>query len=94
MSFPSRGYPKWTRDCGIGYSAFQSKLFPLRDKAHRAIAKAIRLGLMPKASTLVCVDCGTQASDYDHRDYTKPLDVEPVCRSCNVRRGSAAPYQR
>lgn len=27
--------------------------------------------------------------DYDHRDYTKPLSVEPVCRSCNKLRGPA-----
>jgi hypothetical protein len=36
-----------------------------------------------------CVDCGAQARDYDHRDYNKPLEVNPVCRRCNLRRGPA-----
>ena len=44
---------------------------------------------MKKASCYKCVDCGANATDYDHRDYNKPLDVEPVCRSCNIRRGNA-----
>lgn len=34
-----------------------------------------------------CVDCGAVAEVYDHRDYSKPLDVQPVCRSCNLKRG-------
>lgn len=59
---------------------------------HRVIAKVhaqIRSGAIPRASDLVCVDCGKQAFDYDHRSYLKPLDVEPVCRSCNQKRGPA-----
>ena len=58
----------------------------------RVIAKVhaqIKHGVLPKASSLACVDCGKQAFDYDHRDYLKPLDVEPVCRSCNLKRGPA-----
>lgn len=38
-----------------------------------------------------CVDCGNGATEYEHRDYNKPLAVEPVCRTCNHRRGSAIP---
>ena len=53
------------------------------------VANEIRLGRMKKASCFNCADCGKAASEYDHRDYNKPLDVEPVCRSCNIRRGSA-----
>jgi hypothetical protein len=58
----------------------------------RAMAKvhyAVRLGKLPKVTTQICVDCGDRATAYDHRDYEKPLDVVPVCRSCNVMRGSA-----
>ena len=29
------------------------------------------------------------AYDYDHRDYSKPLEVDPVCRRCNQMRGPA-----
>ncbi len=44
---------------------------------------------MPKASSLRCVDCPKQASDYDHYlGYAKKhwLDVQPVCRSCHFKR--------
>lgn len=59
--------------------------------AHSAVQAAIARGDLPPAKTLVCVDCGDTARDYDHRDYGKPLQVEPVCRSCNRRRGPARP---
>jgi hypothetical protein len=52
--------------------------------------RAARLaGLLPDPSVCACADCGKPARDYEHRDYTKPLDVQPVCRSCNVKRGPA-----
>lgn len=54
-----------------------------------AVRKAIKSGQLQRASTLACVDCAKPARDYDHRDYTKPLDVAPVCRSCNQKRGQA-----
>lgn len=60
-------------------------------EAHKAVALAVRKGLLPKAKTQQCVDCGRQAHGYDHRDYNKPLDVEPVCQSCNKLRGPAIP---
>ena len=57
--------------------------------AHGIVARAISKGLLPAASSHYCVDCGKPALHYDHRDYSRPLDVEPVCRSCNVMRGPA-----
>ncbi len=54
-----------------------------------AVAKAVRKGDLRPASAFACADCGGAASQYDHRDYTKPLQVVPVCRSCNVMRGPA-----
>lgn len=60
-----------------------------RIKATYAVGKAVARGEMPKADTLTCVDCGEPAHGYDHRDYTKPLEVDPVCRSCNHKRGLA-----
>jgi hypothetical protein len=38
-----------------------------------------------------CTDCEALALSYDHRDYLLPLKVEPVCLSCNARRGPAWP---
>lgn len=57
---------------------------------HSEVAKAVRKGLLPKLDgTIKCVDCGKPAHNYEHRDYAKPLDVSPVCRSCNHKRGPA-----
>ena len=52
--------------------------------------KAIKAGEMLPAKEHVCVDCGDKAAHYDHRDYRKLTDVQPVCRVCNFRRGPAA----
>lgn len=60
-------------------------------KVYAEMNSARRNGLIPVIDgTTVCVDCGAPAECHDHRDYSKPLHVEPVCRSCNVRRGPAA----
>ena len=59
--------------------------------AINAVAKAVKDGVLAPVKTLNCVDCGSPAQCYDHRDYGKPLNVEPVCRKCNFRRGSAIP---
>lgn len=62
----------------------------LRGPAHFAVNLAIKLGQLPKLDgTTACVDCGQPAKVYDHREYAKPLEVVPLCRSCNFRRGPA-----
>lgn len=58
-----------------------------KGSAHLHVRKAVVAGLLPPAYECECVDCGRPACDYDHRDYSKPLAVEPVCRSCNTKRG-------
>lgn len=62
-----------------------------QQRCHAFVNKAIKRGLLPdlKSGEYACVDCGRVAHEYEHRDYSRPLDVEPVCRSCNKRRGSA-----
>lgn len=62
-----------------------------RRLATAAVSKAKEEGLLPRPETLACVDCGKQAAQYDHRDYGQPLNVDPVCRSCNNVRGHAKP---
>lgn len=58
--------------------------------AHVAVARAIRHGTLPRLDgSIPCTDCGAPATRYDHREYAKPLDVEPVCRRCNSKRGPA-----
>ena len=66
----------------------------MRARAHGLIWKAKQEGFIPAASDSNCLDCGVQASEYDHRDYDKPYNVEPVCRRCNAIRGMALPGYR
>lgn len=58
-------------------------------QAHKAVARARKSGQLQDPAELDCVDCGEPAIEYDHRDYSKPLDVEAVCRRCNLKRGPA-----
>lgn len=44
---------------------------------------AIESGKKPRAIELTCETCGKQAQEYHHPDYSKPLDVVPLCRSCH-----------
>jgi hypothetical protein len=61
------------------------------NEAHSAVRRAVKRGELQPATVFACVDCGKPAQCYDHRDYSKPLDVEPVCTSCNLKRGPAKP---
>ena len=56
-------------------------------KANEEVYKAVRAGALYDVKTLICVDCADQASCYDHRDYLKVFDVDPVCTRCNKLRG-------
>lgn len=60
-----------------------------RQQAQAQVRKAVKSGAIPAATSLTCTDCGKPAEGYDHRDYTRPLDVEPVCHHCNFARGPA-----
>lgn len=72
--------------CACASDNFNS---PLMRQAHLEVSRARIRGDLPNPSTLKCVDCGAPACQYDHREYAKPLEVDAVCRSCNVRRGPA-----
>lgn len=56
---------------------------------HKIVSAAIRRGEIAPPSEYQCVDCSEQATEYDHRDYSRPFDVDPVCHACNWRRGEA-----
>jgi hypothetical protein len=62
-------------------------------KALQLVAWARKNGRLLHPSRHFCVDCGNPAEVYEHRDYGRPLDVEPVCRDCNRLRGSARPAE-
>ena len=61
-----------------------------RDQALYAVRKATKAGILPCLDGAIpCVDCGKPAREYDPRNYKEKLAVEPVCHSCNLKRGSA-----
>jgi len=71
-------------------------LRPKKNGQAQAAAKvnqAVKKGILPPVATLTCVDCGKPAQCYEHRDYNKPLEVVPACKSCNTRRGPAIPLK-
>lgn len=72
------------------HSACSFQVSEISKRATAQVKKAIKQGLIPAISNdTKCVDCGNPARDYEHRYYTRPLDVDPVCRACNQRRGPA-----
>jgi hypothetical protein len=62
-----------------------------RTSAGVAVSKAVKAGILPAVRTCACTDCGRPATEYEHRDYNKPIDVVPVCKPCNAKRGPAIP---
>lgn len=55
------------------------------------VREAIKAGLLSPPEGLNCADCSAPAFCYDHRNYHKPFEVEPVCHGCNNRRGPGLP---
>jgi len=62
-------------------------------KAVKAIAPAVYRAMrgmrLPPASTYTCIDCGTQAGVWEHRNYNRPHEVVATCYPCNKLRGPA-----
>jgi len=54
-----------------------------RNKAHLAVARAIRNGRLTRQP---CIRCGEQKSIAHHEDYDKPLDVMWLCQPCHKQR--------
>lgn len=55
--------------------------------AHRYVEAAVKYGDLRKLDgSIRCDDCGEPATCYDHRDYSRPLEVAPVCAGCNSKR--------
>lgn len=63
----------------------------LASRASNIVRRMVLNGELKKLSEsyIKCVDCESRARVYDHRDYTKPREVSPVCHSCNAVRGKA-----
>jgi len=63
----------------------------LRSVARGRVQAAVKNGTLPSPKGLLCIDCGDPAQCYDHRDYTKPLKVDSVCKTCDAQRGAGMP---
>ena len=56
---------------------------PIRRFAHDIVSEARRRGELTPCS---CENCGsTNKTEAHHGDYSKPLDVQWLCRSCHMR---------
>lgn len=91
----NQAFPGWMPDAVQNHQ--HGKIIPSATEtncheAYRFVRMAIRSGYLPKPDTIPCTDCGSPAQAYDHRDYNRPLDVEPVCHACNAKRGPAIPF--
>ena len=66
-----------------------------RMSAGSAVAHAVTMGRLPRASACECVDCGQQAEHYHHESYAKEkwLDVVPLCRACHNKRHGNLQYE-
>lgn len=56
------------------------------DAARYQVTRAVLQGEMPSARSCKCANCNNKADDYHHDDYSKPLDVIPLCRDCHALR--------
>lgn len=63
--------------------------FYYRARCISQVGTAVKDGDLPNPHDRRCADCGNPAEVYEHRNYTRPLDVVAVCQGCNLRRGPA-----
>ena len=57
-------------------------LYPEKNRARAAVCRAVRSGkIIPQP----CALCGAAKTEAHHADYSKPLDVIWVCRSCHFK---------
>lgn len=64
----------------------QLSLHPERHRARQIVNNALLTGKIIKES---CKDCGNSKSEAHHDDYTKPLQVDWLCRMCHIKRHSS-----
>ena len=58
----------------------------MRGWAASVVQNAKYRGYVGRPEDQKCVDCGKQAKHWEHRNYARPLIIEPVCQSCNLKR--------
>ena len=73
----------------LKYQTDRRKREPEKYKARNAIYNAVRDGRVERKP---CEMCGDKKSQAHHEDYSKPLDVIWLCRSCHVKHHGKVPY--
>lgn len=64
------------------YKKIQAERYPERIKARKKVAYAVKTGKLVRSE--YCELCGSKEDlQFDHRDYSKPLEVHTVCRRDN-----------
>ena len=62
----------------------------IQQRAMREVAAAVRRGELLHVREHICLECNIwTAVHYEHRHYSKPLEVTPLCQGCNNKRGPA-----
>lgn len=51
-----------------------------KQRAHAAVAYAIRVGKLERKP---CEECGAQPTEAHHDDYSKPLEIRWLCKRCH-----------
>lgn len=92
-----KGAPKYCVDCAPQAYVLNRRNRPKNtdnDTSRKVTKYAVKVGFLPPPTEFDCQDCGrVKAECYDHRDYNKPLDVDPVCLRCNSSRGRGIPLK-
>jgi len=64
------------------YKKIQLKRYPERVKCRQLVTNALSSGKLKRPST--CSSCGGKCKPHAHHDdYSKPLDVDWLCRHCH-----------
>lgn len=58
------------------------QLYPEKNRARYLVGKALKKGELQRQP---CAICGATKVEAHHRDYSKPLDVVWLCRSCHFK---------
>jgi hypothetical protein len=65
----------------------------LKKQAQNVLTRAIAKGLLAPAKDYMCANCGNSRlenpdllMEYHHENYSKPLDVIPLCHKCHLLR--------
>lgn len=87
IEMPKRRLGRSAAYCSYTCSGFVQWLSSIGSAVVTELKKSGELKYLD--GSVFCVDCGKVAKHYDHRNYSEPHRVDPVCISCNLKRGPA-----